>query len=423
MTYFALALWVWQQTESATALALILFFYQLPQIAIALFSGILVDRVPRKRLLFLSDIASACCTLAVGLLAATQTLQIGHVYFIAALVGCFGNIQAITYSTTVPLIVPKRHHTRASSMGAMVSYSDLILAPAFAGVLYPSIGLLGITTIDIVTFAIGLLTLAIVPIPRTIRKKDTARKEAAKDLDRVQKIWHETTFGFRYIASQPSLLAMVLTMSAFAFFNQMCEALYQPLILARTGGNTQILGIVVAASGFGGVIGAIVFSVWGGFRQRVSGLLVGFVGTGLSRLILGFSRLPALWSATQFGSSFHSPLIFSSYMGIWYAKVASDLQGRVFAADYLIGLGVEASASLTAGLLADRLFEPAMGSGTGLASLFTPVFGTGTGSGIALAIALSSLGMISVGIGGFSVRHLRDVETIAADRMPSKSNL
>ncbi|MEM1242721.1 MAG: MFS transporter, partial [Cyanobacteria bacterium P01_H01_bin.26] len=29
MTYFALTLWVWQQTESATAVALILFFYQL----------------------------------------------------------------------------------------------------------------------------------------------------------------------------------------------------------------------------------------------------------------------------------------------------------------------------------------------------------------------------------------------------------
>jgi MFS transporter, DHA3 family, macrolide efflux protein len=38
MTYFALTLWVWQQTKSATAIALILVFYQLPQIAISLVS-------------------------------------------------------------------------------------------------------------------------------------------------------------------------------------------------------------------------------------------------------------------------------------------------------------------------------------------------------------------------------------------------
>jgi hypothetical protein len=415
MTYFALTLWVWQQTQSATAIALILVFYQLPQLTIALFSGILVDRVSRKRLLVLSDTGAACCTISVGILAAFQILQLWHIYLIAAIIGCFGNVQSLTYSTLVPLIVPKQHHTRAGSMGAMVGYGAGILSPALAGVLYPIIGLLGITAIDMGTFAIAMLTLLAIQIPPLVKASEVEDRESQVE-EAKRKIWHDVTFGFRYIASQSSLLAMVVALSAFSFLNQMSETLYQPMILARTGGNAQVLGMVVAASGIGGVVGAIVLSTWGGFRRRTFGFLVGFIGTGLSKLVLGLGHLPALWVAGRFGSSLHNPLIMSSYMAVWYAKVAPELQGRTFAADYSIGIAIEAGAGLGAGLLADYVFEPAMQSGGWFASLFNSGVGMGAGSGIALLIVISSIGMVLVGMGGFTVRQLRDAETLIADR-------
>lgn len=412
MTYFALTLWVWQQTQSATAIALILVFYQLPQIAIALFSGILVDRVPRKHLLIFSDTGAACCTISVGILSATQTLQLWHLYLIAAIIGCFGNIQSLTYSTTVPLIVPEQNHTRAVSMGAIVNYGAGILAPALAGTLYPQIGLLGITLIDLGTFAIAILTLLIVPIPQTVREAKNENGELEpKETAKGKKLWQEATFGFRYIASQPSLLAMVVALSAFAFLNQMSETLYQPLILARTGGNTQVLGTVVAAGGVGGVIGAIGLSLWSGFRHHIFGILYGFIGTGLSKFLLGISQLPVVWALAQFGSSLHNPLIFSSYMAVWYAKVAPDIQGRVFATDYLIGLAIEVSASLAAGFLADRIFEPLMQSGTWISSLLQPIVGTGDGSGIAVLYTITSVCMVLLGVVSFTIRPLRSLKS------------
>lgn len=411
MTYFALTLWVWQKTQSATAIALILFFYQLPQIATSLFSGILVDRVSRKHLLLLSDTASACCTASVGVLAAFQMLQLWHLYLIAAILGIFSNIQSLTYTTIVPLIVPKPHHTRALSMGAIVRNGADILAPAFAGTLYASIGLLGITLIDLATFAIAILTLFIVPIPSARENPEPKAIEP----DSPTQIWQEATFGFRYITSQPSLLAMVIALSAFAFLNQMGETLYQPIILARTGGNAQVLGTVVAAAGIGGVIGATILSVWSGFRRRVFGMLSGFIGTGLSKLMMGLGQVPIVWALTQLGVSLSSPLIFSSYTAVWYANVAPALQGRVFAADYLIGFTIETAASLSAGLLADQIFEPAMQSGQRLSSIVSPIVGTGSGSGMALLYLLSAIGILLIGIGGFAVRQLRHAETSISD--------
>ncbi|MEM9452151.1 MAG: MFS transporter [Cyanobacteria bacterium P01_E01_bin.6] len=414
MTYFALTLWVWQQTQSATAIALILVFYQLPQVVISPISGVLADRLSRKHLLILSDSGAACCTISVGILAGFQLLQIWHLYLIAAIIGCFGNLQALTYATVVPLIVPKRHHTRANSMGAMVGYGAGILSPAFAGILYPMIGLLGITAIDMGTFAIAILTLFFLKISPN-RKNPLITSKESKTKETKHTMWQEITVGFRYITSQPSLLVMVIALSSFMFLEQISETLYQPMILARTGGNTKTLGLVVAASGLGGVLGAIALSIWGGFRRRVVGMLVGFIGTGLSKFLFGLGRISSVWVPTQFGASLHHPLIFSSYMAIWYAKVPPNLQGRVFAADYLVGTLIGASASLSAGLLADNVFEPAMQSHQSFASHLEILVGAGEGNGMALLIVISSLGMLLIGIGGFVIRRLRDAELLIPD--------
>ncbi|MFQ4136752.1 MFS transporter [Nodosilinea sp. PGN35] len=399
MTYFALTLWVWERTQSATAIALILVFYQLPQLAIALVSGLLVDRVSRKGLLIFSDIGSAICTISVGILAALHLLQVWHIYAIAAIIGCFGNVQSLTYATLIPLIVPPAHHSRASSLAAMIDFGAAILSPALAGLLYPLVGLLGITAVDMTTFAIALVTLLLVPIP-------AAQLPEPPDENPTERttLWHRVTFGFRYIAAQPNLVALVVALSAFTFLHQIGEALYQPMILARTGGDAQVLGLVVAASGMGGVVGAIAFSLWNGFQRREVGILVGFMGTGASKLLLGMGSFPSLWAVARFGTSFHNPLILSSYMAVWYARVPPERQGRVLAADYLIGTVAMVLANLAAGPLADGVFEPWMANSSHHLSV---IFGAGPGSGMALLQVVLAVGMLTLGLGGLGWERMR----------------
>ncbi|MEM9162608.1 MAG: MFS transporter, partial [Cyanobacteria bacterium P01_F01_bin.4] len=68
MTVFALLVWVWQITGSATTLALVTFFSQLPRILITPVAGVIVDRFARKWLMLLGDVIAAVCTVAIGLL-------------------------------------------------------------------------------------------------------------------------------------------------------------------------------------------------------------------------------------------------------------------------------------------------------------------------------------------------------------------
>ncbi|MEM1426283.1 MAG: MFS transporter, partial [Cyanobacteria bacterium P01_H01_bin.130] len=371
-------------------------------------SGVLVDRVSRKKLLWLSDSGAACCTVSVGLLAGFHRLEIWHLYLIASILGGLGNIQGLTYTTLIPLIVPKQHHTRASSMGAIVDYGAAIFAPALAGLLYPTVGLLGITVVDMITFIVAMAALAWVDFP-TLNPTAKTRSRLEKSPEDTQgfrrPVWHDLTFGFRYIASHPNLLAMAVAMSTFTFLHQIAETLYQPMVLARTGGNTQVLGVVVAASGIGGVLGAIIFSVWEGFRDRPLGMLLGFIGTGCSQLLLGMGALPGLWMASRFAMAFHHPLLMSSYMAVWYSSVNPTLQGRVFSADYMLGTVVMLSASLAAGPLADRVFEPWMQEQV---TPFTAILGAGPGSGMALLQVFLALGILLISAIGLGIlRHWR----------------
>ena len=407
MTVFALMIWAWDITGSATSLALVGFFSQLPRIVTTPLAGIVVDRFPRKRLMILGDVVAMLCTLAIGLLYVGDLLQIWHLYSAVALYGCFGQIQTLAYSTSIALLVPKQDYTRAESMVAAVNYSGAIFSPIMAGSLYPLIGLRGIILIDLTTFLIAFAILSASEIPRPTADGSAA---TASKLS-----WSNLTFGFRYILGKPGLMAMVLAFSLFAFPSDIGKALYNPMILARSGGDAQVLGMVTTAAGVGGVLGALLVGWRGGFKRRIHGMLLGFAGTGCCKIVLGCGQTPLVWILAHFLATLLIPLYYSSSNAIWYAKVPPTLQGRVLAADQLIGLAIAALAPLIAGPLADLIFEPAMQPGGWLTPIFGALWGIGPGAGMALLYTTTAALMVLVGLGGYGFHTLRSVETLLPD--------
>ena len=404
MTFFALTLWAWDMTGSATALALVGFFLKLAKISTTAVAGLIVDRFNRKHLMLLGDAIAALATITIGLLYLTQQLQIWHLYAVVILSGTFGQIQTLAYQASVSLIVPKQHYTRANSMAATVHYGSNIVGPALAGALYPVIGLTGIVAIDLATFVVAFITLlaAAIPQPEKPSKKPTVT-EPAKFADQL-------TFGLRHVWQQPSLKALLLITILFTFAHDLGGALYSPMVLARTDGSTLALASVSAIAGFGGVAGAIIVSLWGGPKQRVNGMLAGFIGAGLSKTVFGLGRSLTVWLPAQLGSSLNFPLLGSTRSALWMEKVSPEIQGRVFAANALAIQGASAIAVLLAGPLADQLLEPAMMSGSPLVNWLSSSFGNGPGAGMAVLYTGCALAMVLTGIGGFFIPNLRTME-------------
>jgi MFS family permease len=402
MTNFAVRVWVWELTGSATALSLIGLAILIPRVISSLYAGIIVDRYSRKVLMMLGDSVAAVSTAVLALLYFHDQLQIWHLYVTGAVNSCFGQLQNLSYSSSIATLVPKEQYTRATSMGSFFHYGSAIIAPAIAGALYPLISLAGILSIDLMTFLVGIITLAFISIPRVKTTQKTDQKK--------ESITEQLSFGFRYLKQYPPLIALLATTSVFWLIHDMGGAIFAPLILARTDNNTQLLGQIFSAAGIGGVLGGTIISIWGGPKKKIKALLCGMMGAGVAKTIFGLATTPLIWIPAQFSSSLNFPLISSTNASIWIEKIPSDIQGRIFSVRMLARQLVSAIALGSAGLLADHIFIPAMQANGRVASIFSPIFGTGEGAGLALFYVMTTIGLFLIGLISWRLPYLSQIK-------------
>jgi hypothetical protein len=195
--------------------------------------------------------------------------------------------------------------------------------------------------------------------------------------------------------------------------------LWIPMILARTSDSPTTLGIINTVSAVGGVVGGVLMTAWGGPRRKVYGVLWGMVSvSALGIMLMGFGRTLPIWLISGFLGSLIVPFINGCNDAIWQTKVPHDMQGKVFGTRMMIAQVSVPVAMLTAGPLADLVFEPRMMSGGVLTGVFGPLVGIGRGAGMALMFVLFGGVALLVSVASFMVRDIRDVEVLIPDYVP-----
>jgi hypothetical protein len=132
-------------------------------------------------------------------------------------------------------------------------------------------------------------------------------------------------------------------------------------------------------------------------------------------VIFGLGRSLYIWIPALFLASMTFPLTQSASNAIWQAKVAPDVQGRVFSARRLIAWLVDPIMPVIAGAMADYVTEPAMTTQTGLSSTFSWLVGNTPGSGMSLQYVFSGLAYISIILVAWFIPVVRNVETLLPD--------
>ncbi|HMB24723.1 MAG: MFS transporter [Chloroflexota bacterium] len=407
MSAFALTIWVFQKTGSATALGLVQWFFVVPLLLISPFAGVMVDRHNRKLMMMISDLTAGLGTIAILVLQAFGVLEVWHLYAAAIFQGLGNAFQWPAYSAAISTMISKEQYGRANGMMSLIDMGPGVLAPMLASALLPVMGLAGVLSIDVVTFILAILVLLFVHIPQPPRTTD--REETQGN------IFKEAVLGFRYIFTRPSLLGLQLVFLVGNLFSGIVYTLIAPMILLRTGNDNVSLGLVQSAGAIGGVVGGIAMSAWGGFKRRVHGVLAGWVVCSFFLAGMGLGTTLPIWIGASVLSTLLVPLINGSNQAIWQAKVSPDLQGRVFSARRLIAWLPNIVSPLIAGTLADYVFEPAMRTSSGLAALLGWLVRPGPGAGAGLLIFFSCLGGILAGLVGYFIYPIRHAEDILPD--------
>lgn len=407
MTQFALTIWVFELTGSVTSLGLVQVFFLVPFLLISPLAGVLVDRHDRKLMMMVSDLTAGVATVAILVFQVMGMLQIWHLYLAAMFQGLGNAFQWPAYSAAISTMLKKEQYGRANGIMSLVEAGPGVVAPLLAGALLPFIHLAGILVIDVVTFVLAIGFLAVVYIPQPPRTREGLQGQG--------NFWKEAAFGFQYIFARPGLMGL-LTFFIFAnLFSGIQFTLLAPMILSRTANDSFAFGAVQTAGAVGAVLGGLLMSVWGGLKRRVHGVLFGWIGASLVLALMGIGRDLSVWIPVMAVGAMFFPFINASSQAIWQAKVAPDVQGRVFSSRRLIAWVTNPITPLLAGLLADNLMEPAMRTTNTFSQQFSGLVGIGPGAGMGLLTVLCCLACALIGVAGLFVPVIHNVENDLPD--------
>ncbi len=408
LTAFALGVWVYDQTRSVLLLALTQIAFFAPQVFLSPLAGVLADRWDRRTVMILSDFGAGLAVLTAALLYITNHLQPWMVIPINIWMASFTVLMWPAYTASITLLIPKEQYGRANGFVQLGEALTQIAGPALAGVLYVSIHLGNMALIDFATYLFSVVLLILfVHVPRPPHTEDGRRAKGS--------VWQEIRFGWDYITVRKGLLSLLLFFLAMNFLNGIMNPLFTPLILDNWQPN--VLGYLSTIMGVGMLVGTLVMSAWGGGKRKVYTLLGSGVLGSLFLSAVGLRLSIPLLAVCGFGFMFTLPLMNASSQAIWQAKVAPDVQGRVFAVRRTIAWSSQIVAPLLAAPLADYVFKPGMAEGGVLASLLGPVVGIGANHGIGVLISFLGLLSITVCVAAFFNRSIRNVEIDLPDHV------
>ncbi len=413
LTTFGVGIWIYDRTGSATQYALIYFFASIPQILVSPLVGVVVDRWDRRLVMLLSDSGAGLGTLLIVILLALGHLNVWHIYLAVTLSAAFSAFQWPAYSAATTLLVPPKDYARASGMVDIGYGLSQLVAPAAAGALMLVGGLKPVVILDFATFLFAVSILSAVRFPQP---KPSADGQAARGSLR-----HEMLYGWSYIIARPGLLTLLLFFTIFNFLTGVLIALAVPMMLAFASSAT--IGIMMSVGAVAGLAGSVMMSVWGGPRRRVHGVLGFTLLLGVGCILVGLrpSVLPVTGALLLM--FFCLTPINACSQSIWQSKVAPDIQGRVFSVRSALAFAALPLAYLTAGPLADYVFEPLLKPEGALAGSIGRIIGVGEGRGIALIFILMGVLVMLMALGGYFYPRLRQLEDELPDAVPAEQAL
>ncbi len=411
LTNFALGVWIYNQTGEATPFAITVLFGTLPRILLSPLGGSLADRLNRKTVMLLADTGNALVTVAAALIALSGHLAVWNIYILAALGSVFAAFQEPAFGASIVMLVPQKDLGRASGLRSLSEALGSLITPLLGGLLFGLIGLGGVMLIDFATYFFALGAMLAIRIPQPPLTTATGAKQH----------WlADAAFGWRYLRQRPGLFGLLWYFALVNFLLNITSVLINPMVLSR--GSATVLGAVQMAGGAGMLLGSLAMSAWGGPKRRVHGV-IGFIALAAAGLaLLGLRPNPWVAGAGFFVLLFAIPLASGSSQAIFSGKVVPDVQGRVFAIRNMISQSMMPIAFLLAGPLADRVFEPLMRAGGGLAaSPVAALVGSGTGRGMGLMFVLSGLVLLAATLIAWGNPRIRHVEEELPDTQIEKA--
>jgi MFS family permease len=333
---------VYELTRSAFWLGLVGFCSTIPFSLFSLWAGRVADRLPKRSLLMLLQVASAGIALLLGSLVYLHWVTPSLVALLSFCAGVARALETPTRQAFLVELVGREDLANAVALNSSLFNGARLLGPALGGWLVAvwGAGSCFFANAGSFLFALGCLWLM-----ETQGIPSPALERSSADF---QEVWH-----FLLRSTQELLLLVLLgVVSLFGWFYSTILPLFAGELLH---GGPHELGLLVSSNGFGALAGALAVARYGSHHRA---RLLWVLGVGLFCLgIFGLavSRSLGVACVTLWGIGF-GLVLFNSSCNICLQEVAPDrVRGRLMGIYVFLYQGLFPFASLLGGWLAHEL--------------------------------------------------------------------
>jgi MFS family permease len=320
------AIWVvLSLTGSGLAVGLTTALQFLPMLLFGAWGGLVADRVPKRRLLMITQALMAIPALGLFAVTASGVAAAWMVYLAVFAMGAVNAVDNPTRQSFVIEMVGPDRVVNAVSLNSVIVQAARIVGPALAGVLIATVGVVPCFGLNVLTFVAMILALWGMD-PRRLRSAPPA--ERAPGAIRA---------GLRYVHRTPELMVPLALMGLVGTLGFNFQVVLPMLARFSFDGGPVAYAALVSAMAVGSIAGALANGAYGQAGPRL--IAAGALAFGLTALLSAAMpslalEIPVLAllgaAAVVFAATINSTLQLA---------VAPHMRGRVMALYSVVFLG------------------------------------------------------------------------------------
>jgi len=334
---------VYRLSGSAFMLGLAAAALQFPMLFVAPLAGVWADRLDRRRMLIVVQLAAAVQAIALAALTWTGVVQVWHVLAFSLVLGTINALETPTRQAfLLDMVESKSDLPNAIALQSMLFNGARFVGPTIAGVVLAFAGE------ALCFFLNGISYLAVVAAYLLVR---VAERPPAEPRPLVQ----ELAAGFRYAFGEPAMRRLIGVLAALSLFTAPWQSL-MPIYAGETfAGDSKTLGLLIGAVG----LGALAATGFLATRLSVRGLgrIIRSAGLVAALALTGFALSHWFWLSLVLLAAFGAGLIaaVASTNTILQTIADDDKRGRIISIYVMTFLGLAPISNVVAGAVAEAI--------------------------------------------------------------------
>lgn len=344
---------VFTLTGSAFLLGFDSFLGEVPILLFSLAGGVVADRMDRRRLLLTSQYLQMAFALTLAALIYFNRVSVWHILLLSFLTGTVQAFGGPAYQSLIPTLVEKKDISNAIALNSIQFNLARIIGPVLAGLAFTALGAAACFLLNGVSFLAVIFSLS------SFKSRTVPPESRGKLLD-------ELRTGLSYVRRQPVLLTLSFLAFCSTFFGvpliTMLPVFAKDVFHLGPRGYSGLL----ACTGIGAVIGALVVATLGNFPNKGRVALVLQVLFGA--MVIIFSLSSALWLSliALLLAGIALVAVFALISSLVQLRAPEAMRGRVVSIYMMAFRGGTPLGSLATGFLVSHLSPSWVLAGNGL---------------------------------------------------------